>query len=533
VSGLTGEENDMIPETFRSAKILIVDDERATVRLLEQLLERAGCTNLKTTLDPREALACSAAFQPDLILLDLPMPHVSGLEILARLKRQTAVEPYLPVLILTADAAVETKRRALAAGASDVVTKPFDPTELLLRVRNLLEMRFLHQELRRQNEGLEAQVHERTRQLVQTEKLATMGNLLAGVAHELNSPLSVILGRVALFEAATHDDRARECAQGIGEAAERCVRIVRSFLTMARRQPPERGHVALSQVLQDALELLAYELRVADVEVCLDLAADLPTVWADGHRLQQAAVNLIANAHQAMRDAPLPRRLDVVARWDGGSRRVHIEIADTGPGIAPEIQARVFEPFFSTKPEGEGTGLGLALTRGIIEEHGGVIRLESRPGAGTRFLIELPAGAAPVVRDDGGALDAGPPVPGKRILVVDDEHAVASILAEALTRDGYTVDTAANGAAALRRLEVLRYDLIISDSGMPVLNGPELYREVERREPHLARRFVFLTGDVLNPRIQEFLEEVDAPRLDKPFTLDSVKRMVRRVLLAQ
>ena len=523
----------MIPETFRRAKVLIVDDEPAMVRLLEQLLEREGYTNLKATVDPREVLACYAAFQPDLILLDLRMPHVSGLQVLARLKQQTAAEPYLPVLILTADAAAETKRRALAAGASDFVTKPFDPTELLLRVRNLLEMRFLHQELRRQNEGLEALVHERTHQLLQTEKLATMGNLLAGVAHELNSPLSVILGRVALFEAAAPDERARECAQGIGEAAERCVRIVRSFLTMARRHPPDRGHVALSQVLQDAVELLAYELRVADVEVSFDLAADLPPVWADGHQLQQAAVNLIANAHQAMREAPPPRRLHLAARWDAGSRRVHIEIADTGPGIAPEIQARVFEPFFTTKRDGEGTGLGLALTRGIVEGHGGVIRLESRPGAGARFLIELPMGVAPATRDDPGALDAALPVPGKSILVVDDEQAVASMLAEALTRDGYTVDTAANGAAALRRLEVQRYDLIISDSGMPVLNGPELYREVERREPHLARRFVFLTGDILNPRIQEFLEGVDAPRLEKPFTLDSVKRVVRRVLLAQ
>ena len=162
-----------------------------------------------------------------------------------------------------------------------------------------------------------------------------------------------------------------------------------------------------------------------------------------------------------------------------------------------------------------------------------MIRLESRPGAGARFLIELPMGVAPATRDDPGALDAALPVPGKSILVVDDEEAVASILAEALTRDGYTVDTAANGAAALRRLEVQRYDLIISDSGMPALNGPEFYREVERREPHLARRFVFLTGDILNPRIQEFLEGVDAPRLEKPFTLDSVKRVVRRVLLAQ
>src|SRR5437879_12533166 len=151
-------------------------------------------------------------------------------------------------------------------------------------------MSVLHQELRRQNDELAAQVRERTHQLLQTEKLATMGNLLAGVAHELNNPLSVILGHVALFAASASDDSARARAQGIGEAAERCVRIVRSFLTMARRHPPERGHVSVNQILKDAAELLAYELRVANVEVHLDLPDDLPLVWADGHQLQQVEI---------------------------------------------------------------------------------------------------------------------------------------------------------------------------------------------------------------------------------------------------
>ncbi len=360
-----------------------------------------------------------------------------------------------------------------------------------------------------------------------------MGNLLAGVAHELNNPLSVILGHVALFTPAALDERARARARDIGEAAERCVRIVRSFLTMARRHPPERGHVAVNHVLRDAAELFAYELRVADVDVRFDLADELPLVWADRHQLHQVAVNLIANAHQAMRDAPPPRRLTLVTRYDGSGGRVHIEVADTGPGVPPELEARIFEPFFTTKPEGEGTGLGLALSRGIVEGHGGLIRVERHDGGGARFVIELPVGAPTAAGDDLGALDAVPPVPGKAILVVDDEAAVASIIAEALARDGYQVDTAANGALALEKLEARRYDLIISDSGMPVLSGPELYREVERREPRLARRFVFVTGDILNPRIREFLDRVGAPRLEKPFTLDTIKRVVRRVLLAQ
>src|SRR5205814_3505326 len=201
-------------------------------------------------------------------------------------------------------------------------------------------------------------------------------------------------------------------------------------------------HVSVNQVLKDAVELLAYELRVANVDVRVDLPDDLPLVWADGHQLRQVAVNLIANARQAMLDTPPPRRLSLAARSDDSSRSVRVEIADTGPGIPQEIQARIFEPFFTTKSEGEGTGLGLALTRGIIEGHGGAIRVESRPGDGARFHIELPVGTAPLIGEAPGPLDEAPPVPGKTILVVDDEPGVASILAEALTRDGYMVDTA-------------------------------------------------------------------------------------------
>src|SRR2546426_1431436 len=281
----------MGPETFRIAKILIVDDEQAMVRLLELLLEHVGYTNLRSTTDPREVLECCAEFQPDLILLDLRMPHLDGIQVLKQLEERRA-DLYLPVLVLTADVSRESKRAALEAGASDLVTKPFEQTELLLRIRNLLEMRFLHQDLRRQNETLETRIQERTRQLLEAEKLATMGNLLAGVAHELNSPLSVILGQAGLCSATTTDAGALVRVREIGEAAERCVRIVRNFLTMARRHPPERAHVSLNHVLRDAADLLAFELRIANIEVEFDLPDDLPLAWADGHQLKQVVVNL-------------------------------------------------------------------------------------------------------------------------------------------------------------------------------------------------------------------------------------------------
>ncbi|HKQ66291.1 MAG TPA: response regulator [Methylomirabilota bacterium] len=522
----------MVPEPFRDAAILIVDDERSMVRLLEQLLAHAGYQKLSGTSDPREVVRLCDELEPDLVMLDLRMPHLDGIEVLHQLKRRRA-ETYLPVLVLTADVSRESKRAALEAGASDFVTKPFEQTELLLRVRNLLEMRFLHRDLRRQNETLEVQIQERTHQLLEAGKLATMGNLLAGVAHELNSPLSVILGQVGLFSQTGVDPKARARVKDIGEAAERCVRIVRSFLTMARRHPPERGHVSLNHLLREAVELLAFELRIASIDIVYDLERDLPLVWADGHQLRQVIVNLVTNARQAIEDSAPPRQLRLVTRYDEQRSSVGIEVADSGPGIPAELRARVFEPFFTTKPDGEGTGLGLALVRGIVEGHGGTIEIESAPDEGARFIISLPLGAPPESQEESGELQAAGSVVGKSILVVDDEPAVASLLAEALSRDGYKVDMAANGAVALRMLGARDYDLIISDSGMPELNGRELYREIERREPRLSRRFVFVTGDILNPRTRAFLAETGAPQLEKPFTVESVKRVVRRALLTQ
>ena len=184
---------------FRESKILIVDDDPSNVMLVERLLAEAGYTNLRSTTDARRAVPHCAEFRPDLIVLDLVMQHMDGIHLLRELRWHTATETYLPILVMTADVSPETQRHTLAAGANDFVTKPFDPAEVVIRVRNLLETRSLHAELRRRNQDLEAQVRERTQQLIEADRLTTMGNLLAGVAHELNTPLSVVSGHAALF----------------------------------------------------------------------------------------------------------------------------------------------------------------------------------------------------------------------------------------------------------------------------------------------------------------------------------------------
>ena len=520
----------MQEEALKRARILFVDDEAANVRLLERLLRQAGYANLKSTTEPRQVLPLFTEFRPDLILLDLLMPQLDGFGVMRELEPLVPEGTYLPILILTADVTPEIKRRALSAGAKDFLTKPFDMTEVLLRIKNLLETRFLYLEIQAQNERLEEQVRERTQRLLQTEKVATMGELLAGVAHELNNPLSVIIGRAALLRQQTGDGSLAAQAEKIAHAANRCVRIVRNFLALARQRPPERRRVSLNQVVRESLELLAYELRIADVEVNFDLADDLPAIWADPHQLQQVVVNLVSNAHQAMRDSSAPRRLTLTTRYAHGQGRVLLTVADTGPGIPPEIRARMFEPFFTTKPPGQGTGLGLSLCQGIVEGHGGSIGAESELGKGAVFLIELPVGAPPAVEPEVQAPEALPLVRGKRILVADDELEVAALLAEMLSLEGHDVDTVANGAIALQKLRERSYDLILSDCGMPELDGPGLYREAERLDPRLLRRFLFLTGDTLNPRTVEFLEKIRAPRLSKPFALEDVRQLVRRAL---
>jgi len=384
--------------------------------------------------------------------------------------------------------------------------------------------------LERHNRELEQVVAERTQRLLQSEKVATMGSLLAGVAHELNNPLAVLLGHAQLLTARSGDAAVAARAEKIGAAAERCVRIVRNFLSLARQRAPERGAVSLNLVIREALEMLAYELRSDDVDVRLDLADRLPLLWADGHQLHQVVVNLVTNAHHAMRRQTAPRRISVATRIDDDRRRVRLVIADTGPGIPPEIRDRVFDPFFTTKPAGEGTGLGLSLCRGIVEEHGGTITTDGVPGGGAAFTIELPAlePAQGTPRDP--SADALPPVGSRRILVVDDEPEIAAILRDVLSDAGHRVDVATSGAAALERLSHGRYDLVLSDTKMPSLDGIGLYRELQRRFPELHGRMVFLTGDVLDREKQAFFESTGAPVLAKPFDLAEVRRLVHRML---
>jgi signal transduction histidine kinase len=516
----------MPAEIQKAARILVVDDEMANVVLLERLLRHAGYTDVRSTTDPRTVEGLYDEREPDLILLDLHMPHREGIALLGDLRERIAAGGYVPVLVLTADVNAGALRGALAAGAKDFLTKPFDPQEVLLRISNLLDTRFLHLALRDQNRLLEERVRERTERLLQAEKLSAMGQLLAGVAHELNNPLSVVMGQAALLQEGGPATPAR--ALKIGRAAERCVRIVRNFLALAREQPPARGEARLNAVVEEVVELVGYELRTGGVAVRLQLAADLPVLWADALQLHQVVVNLVVNAQHAMATVPAPRFLTIATETLPDPPRVRLTVTDSGPGIPAEVQGRIFEPFFTTKPQGQGTGLGLSLSRGIVESHGGSLTVESTPGHGSAFHVELPVVAPPAHVE--APAPAVAPMERRLILVVDDEGDVSELLAELIERDGHETDTASNGMEALERLAARPYDAIVCDTKMPVLDGQGFYEQVMLKYPHLRGRFAFVTGDILNEDKRAFFEHAGAPHLAKPFELAEVRRIVRELL---
>ena len=363
-------------------------------------------------------------------------------------------------------------------------------------------------------------------QLFQTEKMAVMGQLLAGVAHELNNPLAVVMGRADLLAKQLGGGPLGASAEKLTVAAERCARIVKNFLALARQHPPARSLVPLSSVVGEAVELLAYPLRTDGVELTLNLASDLPPLWADPHQLHQVLVNLVTNAHQAMRETPPPRRLTITSAIDRRRERLVLRVEDSGPGIPAEMRARIFEPFFTTKPLGQGTGLGLSLCESIIESHEGSIWVETGAGGGAQFVIELPVGAGRETGGAGAPSGSGPVIRDKTILVVDDEPEIGVVLEQMLSIDGHSVDWASNGVAALERLSERAYDLIVSDLRMPEMNGPTLYTEVQRRYPSHCARFVFLTGDALGPAM-EFVAQTGALTLGKPFAAADVRRIVQ------
>ena len=368
-------------------------------------------------------------------------------------------------------------------------------------------------------------------QLNQAEKLSTIGRVISGVAHELNNPLSVVLGFAQLLSHRNDDLGHSSYLDKITEAARRCRRIVGNLLSFSRAYRPKREPVTLNDVARNVFELKEYQLKLDNIEAELKLDPELPQTHLDRHQLEQVALNLVNNAQQALETVD-GRKRQLTLKTEAVDDRVRLHVTDNGPGMSSSTARKVFDPFFTTKEEGHGTGLGLSVSYGIVKEHDGEIVVESRPGDGTTFTVDLPVVDAPSADEpvEEPLRLCDQPEAGRRILVVDDEPEIVSLLEEILDELGHSVDRAGNGEEALAKTRDQDYDLLITDVRMPDMDGIALYRNLVVETPRLKNRVIFITGDLADPETVGFLAGMEARTLPKPFDIDRLVRVVGETL---
>ena len=533
------------PPQHPDSCILIVDDEPANVALLRMILETAGYRQILSTTNSRRVLPMFREHQPDLILLDLMMPHLSGFDILEKLAVEIPPEDFVPVLVLTADVVADSRHRALAVGASDFVTKPFDQTEVLLRIRNLLRMRAQHLEIRRHNDTLETTVQARTRelretleqlknsqqQMIQQERLSALGGMAAGLAHDFNNSLSLILGYGELL---LHDLGKQPASKVTADHLNVIITAAQDSAKMFQRlrdfqRPAYPGQLVpgidLNALVEQAIRLTkprwSSQARAAgaSIEVRHE-AGNLSPLAGDPAGLRDVLTNLIFNAVDALPDGGT-----ITVRTRATPGGTQLEISDTGVGMSEAIRRRCLEPFFTTKGD-KGTGLGLAMVYGAINRHGGTVDIRSEPGAGTTFLIDLPASheTVPTIATIPGVTQPA------RILVVEDDAVYLELLAQTLAAGWHEIETASDGKTALAKMDAGEFDVVITDLIMPGMNGDQLAAQIRAASPRT--RIILLTGFETSPKkTRKALETIDLV-LSKPILNAALHEALAQVIAA-
>ncbi len=501
----------------------------------EHFLCRAGSLNAQDNAHPLNYLILSSYERP-LLALDSILQRILLVSGMGILLGTTVV--WIWVRKVTAPLE-ELRNSAEAVGRGDfsrrVEVHTRDEYGDLAQVFNQMT-----ENLKNSREQLEATVETlktTQAQLIQSEKLSGIGEFVAGVAHELNNPLTAVMGFSELLKQEDPDPQRGRHLDMILKSAQRCQKIVQSLLSFARRHHPERKAVCVNTLVEGAVEILQYQLRTSNIEVTTQLDPLLPQAMVDPHQIQQVFLNIINNARQAM-EAHQPKgwiKITSAVR----SNNVCITFRDNGPGIPPENLSKIFDPFFTTKEAGKGTGLGLSLCYGIIKEHCGTIVPRSRPGEGATFVIELPISYAAEEKStteikrapEREKIDPHEGA-GKKVLVIDDEEPILQMVRETLTRRGYQVDIAADGEAGLRHLDRKQYDVTLCDWKMPGLNGQQIYERIRSKDPAQSERIIFITGDMVNERTCRFLEEKHRICLAKPFTFAEFRSALGKVTTA-
>ncbi|HMJ06926.1 MAG TPA: response regulator [Chthoniobacterales bacterium] len=527
---------------LQSAEFLIVDDELTNLTLLKKILRAAGYTQIRTTTEPRKVAALVAEKEPDIILLDLQMPHLDGFALLKELKETLLGGTFLPILVLTADAMPQTKMRALSSGAHDFLTKPFSPAEVVQRVGNLLQTRLLYRRAREQNRNLEVLVSERTSELekavhelketqekaIQHERLNAFGTMASGIAHDFNNALAIILGfgEVALIECEGRMRRPEleahlQAIISAGLDASRMIKRLREFYRPGAKNEP-REVVHLNNVIQEAIATTRpkWHAESLGAEILIEMQTNLtetPPILADAAELRDALMNLIFNAVDAM-----PKGGVIRLSTSYSDQRVVVQVRDGGIGMPEEVRRHCLEPFFTTKGEA-GTGLGLAMVYGIVERHGGEIEIETEPGFGTTFVLSFPPALDP-------AKAIATPLPRRlsrlKILVADDQPEICSVLTSYLLNDAHEVRSVTDARPALEAIRAEKFDLLITDHVMHGMSGKQLAAAVKEVSPET--RVILLTSMAENggATASRVIDRV----LAKPVSMIDLRRAIAEVM---
>jgi PAS domain S-box-containing protein len=374
-------------------------------------------------------------------------------------------------------------------------------------------------------------------QLVQKEKFAAMGEMMTGAAHELNNPLTAILGVSDLLREHAPDDAARRRADLILQQARRAASIVQNLLSFSRRSAQGHSKLNLEEIVQDALKSHQVVLNQKNVRVAFEAPRDLPPVEGDRKLLVQIFSNIIANAEQSIAGFRDSGNLAISLARE--NETVRVSFADDGAGISPENLGRIFDPFFSTKRPGGGGGLGLTLCLAVVKEHGGTIRVESTPGAGATFHVLFPVGsgvvplAAPTEPVAKKSLPGSEALQGHTVLVVDDEEGIREVVQEGLSAKGMTVEAVDSSEAALSYLASNDCEIIVCDFNLPGMSGDQFSKQVRAQHRGSPPRFVFMTGELLEPEAFDRFRTEGARVLQKPFHVSALADLLAELLQPQ
>lgn len=395
-------------------------------------------------------------------------------------------------------------------------------------LRTLAELRRAHEELKASSRRAE----ELQDQLIHAEKLSTLGQLIAEIGHELSNPLTSMIGYAEVLALQIEEPDAVRSLDTIQREGRRCQKTVKGLLNFARRHRGELTRVNVNELVEEAVEFRLPRLRRRSIEVELHLQEDLPPIVADPTRLQQVFLNLLNNSIHAIEQSDSgPARIRFESRFRTGTRTILVRVSDTGPGIPEGDEGRIFEPFFSTKEPGKGTGLGLPVCRGIVEPLGGRIEVSGNPEGGATFTVSLPLPFRPAGEADAGDESAGYSCSGLCLLVVDPDPAVRELLSLSLEADGNLVSAVGSVAAALGAVQNGCFDAILTAYDGEDGSESELYRGLQEESPALSERIVFLCEDPGDPRTAEEIERTGQPSVVKPFTMEEIRGAVRHVIL--